>query len=324
MNSTRIKAGLLSKAVINLSLFAVTMLGVSSTAYANAIGEVLVAKGKVVSRSDSRETTDLTKGAAVYEGDRLETVGRSFLIIKFNDGGRIVLRPNSQFNIDDYDDTPGQEKEKFNLVKGSLRAVTGAIGKNRPENVEFTASNTTMGIRGTTFVIKLCDPSTEACAKPENSEKLSESEKAQLQSVLLSDTSSGQQQLIKTEPLKEILEGLFIQVEEGGVRVNIGDRFFDLNPGGACSVGSSGGVSCFAEGLDLSNFEVFVATEGDSGQDTATEEEEEEIDEENTDQESADQESTDDGSSSVGNSDTPLDSDLSTSTTPGAGASPTN
>ena len=148
-------------------------------------------------------------------------------------------------------------------------------------------------------------------------QKLSDSEKAQLEDVLLSDTSSGQQQLIKTEPLKEILDGLFVQVEEGGIRVSIGDRFFDLNPGGACSVGPSGGVSCFAEGLDLSNFEVFVSTEGDSGQNTGTEEEE-------SDEENTDQDNTDDGSSLVGNADTPLDNNLSTSTTPGAGASPTN
>ncbi|GAA6138066.1 hypothetical protein NBRC116583_18130 [Arenicella sp. 4NH20-0111] len=319
MDSSKIRIGWVGKCIAKSGLVFLCVLGVSSAAWANTIGEVVAAKGKATSASDQRATIDLTKGSPIYKGDVLETVGRSFLVVKFNDGGKVVLRPNSRFEINEYNDTPGQEKEEFKLVKGALRAVTGAIGKNRPENVAFTASNTTMGIRGTTFVIKICDRTTDACAKSTDDTQLSEDEKGKLQDLFLTDKSTGNPEKVERTDLSEVLEGLFVQVEEGGVRVNVDGKYLDLEPGGACAVGKSGTIECFFKGLDLSGFDVFVSN--DSAENGAASNDDED------EGEGGKSDGQSDGSGANASSNrqrNPLSTNLGVNTTPGAGASPTN
>lgn len=319
MDSSKIRIGWVGKCIAKSGLVFLCVLGVSSAAWANTIGQVVVAKGKVTSASDQRPITDLTKGSPIYKGDVLETVGRSFLVVKFNDGGKVVLRPDSRFEINEYNDTPGQEKEEFKLVKGALRAVTGAIGKNRPENVAFTASNTTMGIRGTTFVIKICDRTTDACAKSTDDTQLSEDEKGKLQDLFLTDKTTGNPEKVERTDLSEVLEGLFVQVEEGGVRVNVDGKYLDLEPGGACSVGKSGTVECFFKGLDLSGFDVFVSN--GSAESGAVSNDDEDEGEGGKSDGKSDDDSSNASSDRPGN---PLSTNLGVNTTPGAGASPTN
>jgi len=42
------------------------------------------------------------------------------------------------------------------LLRGGLRTVTGAIGRNDPENVEVRTPVATLGIRGTDFEVRMC------------------------------------------------------------------------------------------------------------------------------------------------------------------------
>lgn len=45
--------------------------------------------------------------------------------------------------------TPTRKSRFPTLLKGSLRAITGAVGKRVPANVTFSTPVATMGIRGT-------------------------------------------------------------------------------------------------------------------------------------------------------------------------------
>ena len=61
-------------------------------------------------------------------------------------------RPNTEFKVEDYHfsgQADGSEKGFFKLVKGSLRAITGLIGKSNKQAWRMNTPVATIGIRGT-------------------------------------------------------------------------------------------------------------------------------------------------------------------------------
>ena len=257
-----------------LGLFVVLQALFSSSAFAalgQPIGEVALAKGVATARSSERDVTALAKASPVYKGDVLETAARSFLVVKFNDGGKITLRPDSQFEIDEFDDTPGKEKESFKLIKGGLRAVTGAIGKNRPDQVSYKAKNTTIGIRGTTFVLKLCEPGMDGCVANEepdeqdtdgDTSQSDQSSSQELVDIFVVDKSGGRKEKITRNNLRQILDGVYVFVEDGGVRFDLGGSYVDINQGDSCLAGS-GDVQCFSKGVDFEKTDISMTVKVD-------------------------------------------------------------
>jgi len=68
------------------------------------------------------------------------------------DGGTIVLRPESQLVIESFaykGIQDGSEHIVLDLLSGGFRAVTGNIGKLHKENYSIRTPNATVGIRGT-------------------------------------------------------------------------------------------------------------------------------------------------------------------------------
>jgi hypothetical protein len=116
-----------------------------------AAGRVEFAIGNVTaSAADGRERS-LAKGGEINTGDTIQTTdGRTQ--IKFTDGGYMSLQPNTQFKVDDYaydGKADGSEKGFFKLVKGGLRAITGAIGHTNKTTYRINTPVATIGIRGT-------------------------------------------------------------------------------------------------------------------------------------------------------------------------------
>lgn len=233
------------------------------------IGEIGLAKGVVTARSDARPITALAKGSPVYLGDIIETATRSFVVILFNDGGKVTLRPDSRFDLNEYDDTLGQEKESFALLKGGLRAVTGAIGKAKPEDVSYTARNTTIGIRGTTFVISLCQEGDEHCDFSNDPDQNQVEGNDNLVDIIIVDKDGGTQQRLTREQLLDILIGVYVSVLDGAIRVDNGRWYIDMFAGDKCLVDYSddGGtvresneeVECFIRGRGIEDIDVFLS-----------------------------------------------------------------
>lgn len=221
------------------------------------IGEIALSKGVATARSNVRDLTSLAKGSSVYAGDILETASRSFLVIKFTDGGKITLRPDSRFDIEEYDATPGQEKESFKLLKGGLRAVTGAIGKNKPQQVSYKAKNTTIGIRGTTFIIKICNPETDGCSTSAQKD-LTDEEAKEIVEIYVINKEGGAKKKVTRQQLRKLLDGVYVAVEDGGIRADFDGRYVDMNPGDKCVVGVGGSLECFATGIDLATSDVYL------------------------------------------------------------------
>jgi len=94
------------------------------------------------------------KGDNLYEGDTVATGSNSNVQIRMVDEALIWLRPNTEFKITKYRSTqhghPNNEAS-LRLLAGSMRTVTGVIGKANPGDYKLSTPSATIGIRGTEF-----------------------------------------------------------------------------------------------------------------------------------------------------------------------------
>ena len=226
------------------------------------IGEIALAKGVVTARSDQRDLSALAKGSPVYLGDIIETATRSFTVIKFNDGGKITLRPDSRFDINEYEPASGQEKQSFELVKGGLRAVTGAIAKSKPQQVQYVARNTTIGIRGTEFVIVDCKKSGPNCDYQSDGTDLPDEEtRNKFVDIYIVDKDGGQRRKITRRELNEILNGVYVAIISGAIRLTTEQGIVDLGAGEKCVVDQN--IDCFLNTTGLEDKDVYVSDEAE-------------------------------------------------------------
>ena len=100
----------------------------------------------------------IARGTVLESGEMVTTAGNGRAQLRFSDGGYTSLQPDTQFRIDDYrydGVTDGQEKGFFSLLKGGLRTITGAIGRNNKSTYRVTTSTATIGIRGTEYLAEV-------------------------------------------------------------------------------------------------------------------------------------------------------------------------
>jgi len=132
-----------------------------STQFAYAIeiaGRVNFVSGNAYVTNTQNQQRNVFKGDLIYAGEKIETASNSRIQVKMTDGGTIVLRPNSIFEITQYNfskDTPELGTVLFNFIKGGTRAISGAIGKINKQNYKFNTPVATIGIRGTDYSVAL-------------------------------------------------------------------------------------------------------------------------------------------------------------------------
>lgn len=155
-------------------------------------GSVALAQGSVADTAKDGSVRQLKDGDDVYPGDSFVLGADSYLDLDLEDTGRILLRPNTTFQITSYHyeadahDANGpigadgqplikpQQPENafFRLVKGGLRAIDGVIGHTTPQNYGVETPVATIGVRGTAFDVRYCgDDCTDeadASGKPDN------------------------------------------------------------------------------------------------------------------------------------------------------------
>jgi hypothetical protein len=122
--------------------------------------------GKVVSLSDPSQLLAkkadgkikvLNQNSVVETGDVLESQTNTYAKIKFNDNSEITLAPNTQFKIDQYSynkDKPQEDRSVYTLIKGTLRSITGSLGKRSTERYQLNTPAATIGIRGTKYLAR--------------------------------------------------------------------------------------------------------------------------------------------------------------------------
>jgi hypothetical protein len=130
----------------------------SSAAWADN-GAVSQLSGTLSVKKPDGSMRILSRQSEVRSGDVLSTERDSYAQIRFSDGGQVTLKPNTTVKLDDFRysmDKPQDDSFLFSLLKGGLRAVTGAVGKRNRDRYQMQTATATVGIRGTTFAADDC------------------------------------------------------------------------------------------------------------------------------------------------------------------------
>jgi hypothetical protein len=142
------------------------------------IGTVALVTGRVTATA-AVLVRALGAGDPIFEGQTITVGPNSYASLKFNDGGRVLLRPDTEFIVEAFRSaalaapapapaagtpsavtTPAPAAVAgnafFRLVRGGFRAVTGLIGKADRADYKVTTPAATIGIRGTDFEVVTC------------------------------------------------------------------------------------------------------------------------------------------------------------------------
>ncbi len=115
-----------------------------------AVGNVDTASGEASVASPGGKPRAIAKGDRIVEGDTIVTGANGAVLITTDDSGVLAVRPRSRLTIDAYKvNGNDQDSVVLNLLRGSLRSITGWISKTAPKNYKITTSTATVGIRGT-------------------------------------------------------------------------------------------------------------------------------------------------------------------------------
>lgn len=141
------------------ALLAVLLVNPPIVFAAPAAAKVVYAFGQVEAVSPDGKARSLARGAPIVSGDTVQT-RRGRAQLRFSDGGFTTLQPNTEYRVDDYvfkGAADGSERSFLSLVCGSVRLVTGVIGRANKKNFRIRTSVATIGIRGTSGRISHCE-----------------------------------------------------------------------------------------------------------------------------------------------------------------------
>jgi len=76
--------------------------------------------------------------------------------VVLRDGTMMVVGPSSRLDIKEFhfDATTQDGGLLVSLLRGSMRMITGLIGKKQPDAVRIETQTATIGIRGTDFIVQ--------------------------------------------------------------------------------------------------------------------------------------------------------------------------
>jgi len=125
-------------------------MGFSFAAMAQEAGKVSRISGQATITSASNQTKELKRDDAVSVGDTISTTKDSQVMVRMKDNSSLLVRAESKIKIDAFQfENKPTDNAKTSVVAGTLRAVSGQIGKGQPDNVKYEAGTATIGIRGT-------------------------------------------------------------------------------------------------------------------------------------------------------------------------------
>lgn len=147
-------AGLLLHSILNVAVAA-------------DAGTVMFAAGEVT--AEREPSIALAKGDIVLDNDIVATGDASRAQLLLLDGAKIAIRPNSRLRIDEFvfqgnagdSSAPvvavSGDRSVATLIKGGLRTITGAIGKEDETAYEVRTPVGVLGIRGTEYSAVFCN-----------------------------------------------------------------------------------------------------------------------------------------------------------------------
>jgi hypothetical protein len=129
---------------------------VVSACAADVVGVVKTVKGAVhIERGGV--SFDVAVGSEVYNGDRVVTGPESSVGITLRDNTLLSEGAGSSLEIAKFEfDTRTHDGALDATIKrGSLAVVNGQLAKANPDAVHYSTPTTTLGVRGTEFIIEV-------------------------------------------------------------------------------------------------------------------------------------------------------------------------
>jgi len=121
------------------------------------VGNVLLSRGQALAVGRNSQSRKLAVGDHVFVGDKLITGAEGFLRLQMIDDAVLDLRCYSIMVIEDYaiKSISGSNRSVLNLLKGSLKKVTGEIGKWNEDVYELKTPVASIGVRGTEYALRV-------------------------------------------------------------------------------------------------------------------------------------------------------------------------
>jgi hypothetical protein len=102
------------------------------------------------------KTTTATLGSDLESKDVIATAANSKVQLTFKDNTIITVGKQSRFSIDEYlFDSTKASTAKFNVISGTIRAMSGKIGTIAPDKFTVKTKTAIIGIRGTDFIVHI-------------------------------------------------------------------------------------------------------------------------------------------------------------------------
>ena len=185
---------------------------------AQVAGTIVQLSGPLMAKKADGAMRILSMKSEVESGDTLVTQKNTYAMVKLIDNSEITLKPSTTFKIEDfaYDaGKPDGDNASFNLVKGGLRSVTGLLGKRNKEKFAMKTPTATIGIRGTTFIADIVEPTEQALAAREAWMMASTASldplAAPVQPLMLAQGPA--------QPPTGLAPGLYVQVIDGAINL---------------------------------------------------------------------------------------------------------
>jgi hypothetical protein len=123
--------------------------------------EVTLSEGETMLIRGVSFSTPVRRDVPIRSGDRIRTGRDGRVQLRFADGAQMSILAGSEFTVDSYVFDQTRQRSFFALIKGSVRVISGRIGKRDPQDWRLTTPTATIGIRGTEFTVDqtVCPPS---------------------------------------------------------------------------------------------------------------------------------------------------------------------
>lgn len=100
-------------------------------------------------------------GVSLQQQDVLKTGADGALGVTFRDNSTVSLGPNSDLAVETFVFEPAEKKFGFvsRMTRGTALFVSGAMAKLSPESVSVATPTSTIGVRGTRFLVQVDEQS---------------------------------------------------------------------------------------------------------------------------------------------------------------------
>ncbi|MDT4807010.1 FecR protein [compost metagenome] len=119
-------------------------------------GFVKTVRGNVQLLDGAGATRTAVPGDALGAVDRIVTGPDSSAAVVLRDNTTLMVGPSSRMDLKEFhfDGTTRDGGMLVSLLRGSMRMITGLIGKTNPDAVRVETQTATIGIRGTDFIVQ--------------------------------------------------------------------------------------------------------------------------------------------------------------------------